>query len=269
MDRRPPPLLVLHRNGALRARLREMGERYVAVEGWDELRAAVSVAPPSALVVVDPCSGDGPRPRLSGDLRTLLWEFPSATVLAATDVACGSSRELRALGEWGVSDVIALPTGIEDGLLESRLVEARARSLDRILARAGPPCRGARRGGLLRHAAEAVAGGAGASDLARTMRRSERTVLRMAARDGLPPPRRLMAWMRILFASRLLDDPGRTVSAVARACGYASDSGLRRAMRLLVARPPAALRRDGAFTTVATAFHEELDRYHPTASDHT
>ena len=60
-----------------------------------------------------------------------------------------------------------------------------------------------------------------------------RTVLRWAERAGLPAPRRMLAWMRILLAAVLLDDPGRTVLSVAHACGYSSDSSLRRAMLLL------------------------------------
>ena len=36
----------------------------------------------------------------------------------------------------------------------------------------------------------------------------------------------------MLLAAELLDDPGRTISDAALACGYASDSSLRRAFEL-------------------------------------
>jgi AraC-like DNA-binding protein len=94
--------------------------------------------------------------------------------------------------------------------------------------------------------------------LARALHLSERTVLRWTERAGLPPPRRLMAWMRILMAASLLDDPGRTVLSVAYACGYASDSSLRRAMQDFLGTIPTTLRREGAFARAAQVFLAEL-----------
>ena len=64
--------------------------------------------------------------------------------------------------------------------------------------------------------------------------------------------------MRILLAASLLDDPGRSVLSVARACGYASDSSLRRAMQDFLASGPTALRRAGAFNRASSAFLAEL-----------
>ena len=65
--------------------------------------------------------------------------------------------------------------------------------------------------------------------------------------------------MRILLATELLDDPGRTVSSVALACGYASDNSLRRALQDFLDTTPTALRRIGAFATASRAFLRELD----------
>src|SRR5688500_11917911 len=72
------PLLILHSNGAFRERLRRVGARgfhCAFVPDWSRLRQAVVNAPPAAIVIVDPYDGDGRA--LSGELRTLLWEFPS------------------------------------------------------------------------------------------------------------------------------------------------------------------------------------------------
>jgi AraC-like DNA-binding protein len=112
---------------------------------------------------------------------------------------------------------------------------------------------------LLMAAAEVVSMGGRGRDLARSLHLSERTVLRWSERSGLPPPRRLMAWMRILLAASLLDDPGRTVLSVAFACGYSSDSSLRRAMQDFLGTIPTTLRREGAFSRASRLFLEELD----------
>ena len=93
----------------------------------------------------------------------------------------------------------------------------------------------------------ATAGRGAKLDLARQLRLSRRTLLRWCKRAELPPPRKLLAWMRILLAAELLDDPGRTVLTVAHACGYASDSGLRRVTQKFVGASPSELRRRGAF----------------------
>jgi transcriptional regulator GlxA family with amidase domain len=86
---------------------------------------------------------------------------------------------------------------------------------------------------------------------------TERTVLRWCRRADLPQPRRLMAWLRILLAADMLDDPGRTLAAAARACGYSSDTALRNALRTFLSASPTELR-GNAFQAAADAFSHEL-----------
>ena len=57
--------------------------------------------------------------------------------------------------------------------------------------------------------------------------------------------------------TRILYDPGRTVLSVAYACGYASDSSLRRAMQDFIGTIPTTLRREGAFARASKLFNEE------------
>lgn len=262
---------MLHSNGAFRERLRKLstrGFRCAFANGWEELREAVIAAPPSAIVLVDPYAGaPAPRPGLTPELRTLLWEFPSATVLAALDVGPGQARDLRTLGQWGVTDVVSLAEDDTHEALFRRLRSVEGRSLQLLLQRTLPPMLSGRTRLLLMTAAEVVAAGARARELARRLHLSERTVLRWSRRAGLPPPRRLLAWMRILLAASLLDDPGRSVLAVAHACGYASDSSLRRAMQDFLGAGPTALRREGAFGRASAAFLEELTRTRTTRRD--
>ena len=267
----PRPLLVLHTNGAFTERVRRVGPRgfqCTFLTSWDRLRQAVVDSPPAAIIIVDPYANSGAAdPQLSTELRTLLWEFPSATVLAALEIRPGRSRDLRTLGEWGVTDVISL---VEDDTHEAiyrRLRSVEGRSLQTLLERTLPPLLSGRTRMLMMTAAEVVAVGGRARELARRLHLSERTVLRWAERGGLPPPRRLLAWMRILLAASLLDDPGRTVLSVAHACGYSSDSSLRRAMQDFLRIGPSALRRDGAFPVAARAFLEELSQTRALARD--
>jgi AraC-like DNA-binding protein len=260
----PRPLLVMHSNGAFRDRVQRVGGRgYVCtfISTWEQLRAEVIASPPAAILVVDAYAGSPPEnPQLSGDLRTLLWEFPSATVLAAVEIRPGRSRDLRTLGEWGVTDIISLAEDDTHEAVYRRLRSIEGRSLQRLLERTLPPMLSGRTRMLMMTAAEVVAVGGKGRDLARRLHLSERTVLRWAERAGLPPPRRMLAWMRILLAASLLDDPGRSVLSVAHACGYSSDSSLRRAMQDFLGTGPSALRREGAFPVASRVFLDELAR---------
>jgi len=264
----PPPrrkLLIMHPNGAFRERVQSISAntfRCQSVSAWPELRAAAAQAPPSTLLVLDPYRKNARGLwKLTPELRGFLWEFPSITVVAAIDVRAGCSHDLRTLGEWGVADVISIyedDTG--EGMLR-RLRLAQGRPLQNLLARSLPATVSGQSRTLLMTAAEVVSMGGKGRDLARALHLSQRTVLRWAERAGLPPPRRILAWMRILLASSLLDDPGRTVFSVACACGYASDSSLRRAMQDFLGTIPTHLRREGAFERATHAFIQELAEF--------
>ncbi|HET6762440.1 MAG TPA: helix-turn-helix domain-containing protein [Longimicrobiaceae bacterium] len=256
------PLLVLHSDALFRERLRRIGsQRFQCqfVPDWETLRETVREAPPAALIVVDPYTRSyGSEAELAPELRSLLWEFPSATVIAALEVKPGRIRDLRTLGEWGVKEVIALD---EEDTLEAisrRLRSAQGRPLQSLLERSLPSTLSGRARTLLMAAAEVVAEGGHGRDLAASLRLSERTLLRWAEQADLPPPRRVLAWMRVLLACELLDDPSQTVLSVAYTCGYASDSSLRRAVQEFTGVLLTELRKQGAFATASRKFLQEL-----------
>lgn len=257
------PLFVLHPDALFRERLRRIGNQRFQIQfvnDWQQLRAALKDAPPAALVVVDPYTHTyGAELELSSDLRSMLWEYPTATVIAALEVRRGRVRDLRTLGEWGVKEVIALD---EEDTLEAisrRLRSAQGRPLQSLLERSLPSNLSGRARTLLMAAAEVVAEGGHGRDLAASLRLSERTLLRWAEQADLPPPRRVLAWMRVLLACELLDDPSQTVLSVAYTCGYASDSSLRRAVQEFTGVLLTELRKQGAFATASDMFLAELN----------
>ncbi len=252
------PLFLLHASAVLREQLAgvEAGAfRLTLVAGWDELGAALRRAPGTAVSVVDPYDAGG---ELASELRVLLDDLPSATVLAACTVNPERADDLRTLLKWGVADVIAL--GREDSApaLARRIRAVQGRTIHRLLRRALPRGVPSRARSLLTTAAETVAAGGQAPELAAALGVNERTVPRWFERADLPPPRRLLAWLRLLLAAELLDDPGRSVASVARACGYASEVSLKAALRQFMGAPPSELRERGAFETAANLFSREL-----------
>ena len=257
------PLIVMHSDQLFKERVRRVGnQRYKTqfVDDWEGLRTGLNESPPAALVVVDPYTRTyGTEAELSPELRSILWEFPTATVIAALEVRRGRVRDLRTLGEWGVKEVIALDEEDTVEAIARRLRSAQGRPLQSLLERSLPTNLSGRARALLMAAAEVVAEGGHGRDLAASLKLSERTLLRWAEQADLPPPRRILAWMRVLLACELLDDPGQTVLSVAYTCGYASDSSLRRAVQEFTGVMLTQLRKQGAFATASEKFLEELN----------
>jgi AraC-like DNA-binding protein len=252
-------VLLLHSEGPFAERLRRAlaGRRHVVhVEDWNGLREAIRVSPPGSVAVVDPYAGADEEP--SPHLRDVLRDFRSATVVAAHPFDSGHYADLRTLGQWGVAELIC--TGKEDSrpALLRRLRVLEARPVERVLARLAVRPLGSRARALLQAAGETVAGGGQTPELAASLNLTERTLLRWCARADLPPPRRLLAWMRVLLACDLLDDPGHSLSSASRACGYAADMPLRRAIRNLVGLEPREMRQAGALAAAAGVFGREL-----------
>src|SRR5690606_19271666 len=192
-------------------------------------------------------------------LRTLLSEYPSTAVLAALEVRPERFDDLRTLGKWGVVQVISIDHDDTPHSIAQRLRGARGRPLRALLEEVLPPETSGRARAIVEAATDVVTVGDHGRDLASALHLSRRRLLRWCQRAGLPAPRRLLAWMRVLLACELLDDPGRTVLSVAHTCGYSSDSGLRRITQKFLKSSPTELRDRGAFRIAAAAFVDVLN----------
>jgi methylphosphotriester-DNA--protein-cysteine methyltransferase len=261
MQRLTRVLFVLHDDPAVRELLSQVpGDAYrvQTVNDWATLRQAALRAPLTAVAVVQPYGTEGAAHGLSEDLRDFVRTGPSLPVIAAFSVAATGGSELRTLLEWGVTDWLDLDREDTPKAVAHRLAAVRARPLQRMLQRALPLGVPSRTRHLLLIAADVVAAGGQAPDLATELGVADRTVPRWCERADLPPPRRLLAWLRLLLAAEMLDDPTRSVEALARACGYAGGASLKTGLRNLLSTTPRELREAGAFKTVADAFAAEL-----------
>ncbi len=261
MQKTPRPLLVLHQDRVLRERLarsRRSPFRISIAADWGDLRSSVSEAPPAAVIVVDPYHERGSQDGPAQELYDILKAFPSSTVIAAMDSSPARYRDIWLMGEWGIAEILQMDEDWSEIALQRRLLRARAQPLRRLLSHdSGIPFTGRART-LMDAAVETVMTGGHPKDLARSLGFSPSTLLRWCHRAQLPTPRRLLLWLRVLFAAALLDDPGHTVFSVGLACGYSGDQALRRAIRSVVPDTPTELREKGAFETVSAAFFQEL-----------
>lgn len=257
------PLLVVHPNERFVARVQAAaGKDYTfqALPDWPTLIEVIREAPASALVIVDPFDDPGPRGIAMG-LNDLMLQYPSIPIVAAVEVEPGSADALVKLGRQGVVEIVTIGHDDTREALRRRFQNAQGRPLKALMETVLPPDLPGRGRAIMDAAAQVVSAGGHGRDLAKTLGLSRRTLLRWTERASIPPPRRLLAWMRILQAAALLDDPGRTVYSVARACGYSSDSGLRRVTMKFLKISPTEMRGRGAFARASKGFLAELEKY--------
>jgi transcriptional regulator GlxA family with amidase domain len=144
----------------------------------------------------------------------------------------------------------------EDGAAEDRARDPA--SLRLLLTEAVPPTMPPASLVFLRAAAETAAKDGSAIDLAAALRLSPRQLSRALARARLPTGVRLLIWLRVLVAAKVLDQPGATVEMASKRSGYSAPSALRRAVRKITAFSPAELVAGGAFATASELFRAEL-----------
>jgi AraC-like DNA-binding protein len=111
---------------------------------------------------------------------------------------------------------------------------------------------------LLRAAAETVVDRGGRPMFAGIFGVYVRTVALKSRELNLPPPRRLLAWVRVLLALSLLEESERTVLNVAHVCGYRDNSSLKRAIENFTGTPALASIRDQSFAAAFDRFTGEL-----------
>jgi len=187
---------------------------------WDEALAAIR-SRPVELAVVDPLLVGSASDKEIERLRVL---FPSLPLILYTTLTPETAAVLLALGQRGIRHVVF--TRYDDHPVHLRQVlaheEARstAQQLLDELAWALSPLPIELRWVLeevLRSPAEAQT----VQRVAARARVDRRTFERWFTRLGLPSPRHFLAAARVLYAHRLLQDPGFTIEDVAQRLGYA------------------------------------------------
>jgi AraC-like DNA-binding protein len=163
---------------------------------------------------------------------------------------------VRTLLDQGVTDIADVDLETTANAIRPRLQAVHAQPLKRLVEPALSRFASANTHTLVRAAAEVAVDGGTAVDLAEVFRSTERTVSGWCAREALPPPRRLLAWLRLVLALSLLESPHRSVARAAQGAGYSFDHSLRRAVRDMLGgdAPP----RERTASQALDAFASEL-----------
>jgi AraC-like DNA-binding protein len=219
--------------GPRQARLRALDPtRYawIVADTWAQALNLIRTRPVE-LAVVDPLLGDEPRPHAIERLGLL---FPSLPLLIYTELSPVTAGALLKLGRAGIQRAVF--QRFEDGpkalhaVLQAELEHSVSRQVvtalqDRLRELPEP----------IRDALEMMLYDPGAgltvSELAVRALLSRRTCERFFTKLGLPSPKWVMLLMRLLYAHRLLLDPGHTVEDVAIKLGYGKVRTLQRHLR--------------------------------------
>ena len=199
---------------------------FVHAGSWDEALWAIRVRPVE-LAVVDPLlpgggvGGGGARGQEISRLRLL---FPSLPLILYTSLTPDVASVLLALGKQGITYVVFArfddhPARLSEVLRQESEHSASRQLLAQLaagLAPVSPDLRWLLEGAL--HAPDEVQT---VQQLAAKANIGRRTCERRFARLGLPSPRHFLAAARVLYAHRLLQDPGFTIEDVAERLGYA------------------------------------------------
>ncbi|HEU4452071.1 MAG TPA: helix-turn-helix domain-containing protein [Longimicrobium sp.] len=232
--------------------------RAKAVAGWEALDEALAMAAPSTIAVVDPYDGRPPSEGLSPRVPELIRRHPMTPVVVAMGLEDPIVEHVAEVLAWGVAEVVDLDLENTPTALVPRLRGAHARPIKRRIDSILSPYASTDAAMLLHAACEVAVDGGGAPELARRFGVETRTVAGWCRREALPPPRRLLAWTRVLLAAVLLEEGERPVLNAARGACYANDNALRRAMRDLVGGDPSTMPRETIFARATERFNDEL-----------
>lgn len=208
-----------------------------------------------ALVVVEAHDADGVS--TAEAVRVLRERHPAVPVLGHAVARAGMSTDVMALVRAGVHELVV--AGVDDVAATLRAALARTgrrASAEGVLREvaAGVPA-----GVLpaLRYALEHADAAPSVPELARALGVSRQALAARLRAAGLPGPRALLAWCRLLLAAELLAAGGRTVDYVALELDFPSANGFRNVLRRYAGVGPADVRRDGG-AAVRAAFRDAL-----------
>ncbi len=187
---------------------------------WEAAMAAIR-SRPVELAVVDPLLMGAASDKEIERLRLL---FPSLPLIIYTALTPQTAAVLLVLGQCGIRHAVFARYDDHPAHLRQVLAKEEARSASQQLldqlAWALAPLPSELRWVLeevLRSPAEVQT----VQQVAARARVDRRTFERWFTRVGLPSPRHFLAAARVLYAHRLLQDPGFTVEDVAERLGYA------------------------------------------------
>jgi len=262
------PVFLLTGSGELEAILRTIVDPPFAIQRvshWAELKRALTSAPQTAICFADALGSVGSEKGLSEGLREVSRGHPLVAVVACAHVAECELEVFDALRMWDVAEILDFEKELSPAGVSRRLDLVKTVWAQRLFSRALPRTLSARGRTLLEAVADVSARGGYVTELADALGISRGTVTRWSAAAGVPEPRRMFAWIRLLLAADLLERPDHSIESVARLSGFTSAASLKSTSKTFTALSPSELREKGPFETIAGLARAEFRAARETA----
>lgn len=236
---------------------------------WDIALEAIRCRPVE-IAVVDPA--------LSGvasgqEIERLHLLFPSLRLILYTAMTPQLATVLLALGPCGIRQVTLRgvddhPERLRELVAGEAMHAASHRLLDQLTNALAPLPRELR--WVLEDSLRTPGAVQTIQQVAARARVDRGTCARWFARAGLPSPRHILAAARVLYAHRLLQDPGFTIEDVAKRLGYAQAKTLQQHARMYLGLTAGEMRlsltTDDATARIVQAFLTPVQRNSASAS---
>ena len=228
----------------------------VFASDWLELDRLVRSVPVE-VVVVDPCRKGGIDVAPIERLRTC---YPSLCVLLYMPFAPDVVEALLRLGGVGVHRAVFLdhddtPEGLARAFEEVVAHGLSERMVARIFQEIGTAPRDMVR--AFRVALENVHRVRTVQEWSQALRTPHRTFYRLFRVHDLPTPKTCLMWLRLMYAVRLLDDPGFNLYDVVRRLGYGTPSNFWHLVQDTLGLRASELRYEVDFETLLQQFVRE------------
>lgn len=213
-------------------RLRRAAPPFVLARArtWDDALQTIR-SRPVEIAVVDPLLAGAASGQEIERLRLL---FPSLPLILYTTLSPQLAGVLLALGQRGIRHVVFSgfddhPERLREVIAAEEMHAASHRLLGQLTAALAPLPRELR--WVLEDALRTPGEVQTIQQVAARARVDRGTCVRWFARAGLPSPRHILAAARVLYAHRLVQDPGFTIEDVAQRLGYAQAKTLQQHAR--------------------------------------
>ena len=220
-----------------------------------DARAILATRTVSAIVTEPTDSAGSPTSVMIHDAKR---RFPRTALLGCVSRSSMLSGEALALIRAGVQDLL-----LEEDLDLARLVRqvvaaARLRCLVDVLWPQLEPTLDDVLAPFLRFGLEHAFAQLDLRTVASALGAHRKTLWQRCRTRGVPPPRELLSWCRVLAAVFALDDDGRTVDSVAHELDFPSPSALRNLLQRYLRLTPTGVRARGGSAYAVRCLAERL-----------
>lgn len=201
---------------------------------------------------------DREREDVSSAIAAIRAGLPSVPVIAYIADRSATSGDILAMARAGVHDLVR--AGFDDvgfalgTALASATASCAADTIRTELQQLVPQAAWPFVSWCLTRAQAPISIGAAAEALGL----DRRTLTRRLGRAGLPHPRRIAGWCRVIAAARLLDEPIYTLERVALLLDFPSGTALRNMLRRYTGLRPREIRENGGARCVMHLFRCEI-----------